>query len=81
MNIDLVFVGYWTLGVLGLFTLAAVSAVALVVTRHYAWEAWKELTAIYRLESIRYYFQRMEKEGTHCFKVSAAQTECKEPTE
>lgn len=29
---------------------------------------WKRLTDIYRGECIRYYFDKMEKEGTHAFK-------------
>lgn len=30
---------------------------------------YKRLTAIYRGECIKYYFNKMEKEGTHAFKI------------
>lgn len=29
---------------------------------------YRRLTAIYRVECIKYYFNKMEKEGTHAFK-------------
>lgn len=29
---------------------------------------WGNLAAIYRLECIKHYFQKMEKEGTHAFR-------------
>jgi hypothetical protein len=32
------------------------------------------LMMIYRLESIRYYFDKMEKEGTHAFKIKPGES-------
>lgn len=39
--------------------------VSAMVTGKYAWRTWNNLAGIYKLETMRYWFRRMEASGTH----------------
>lgn len=49
----------------GLLLAAVALAGAAWATGHYGFRLWRNVTTIYRFESIQYWFKRMQAEGTH----------------
>jgi hypothetical protein len=52
----------------GFFLAAALLAIAEKLTGKYAWDVWRNLTLIYQLNDLAYWFRRFRKEGPACIK-------------
>ena len=39
-------------------------------TGKYAWRTWKNMSGVYKMEVMRYWFKRMDAEGTHIVRQS-----------
>lgn len=66
----------------GLGAAAILFCIAAYFTGKYAWRLWDNLTTIYRIECIQYWFKRMQDNGTHALRKEHDDklTHSKEPT-